>query len=206
MSVKVEAEGLGEYERFFAAIPDRANQAASRALNDVAGGSGLAILRTDIQDEVAFPTGYVNQDRLYFSQRATPQRLEARITGRQRATSLARFALPGTVVGGKGGVQVQVHRGRIKLMKNAFLVNLRAGTDDGGNLGLAIRLKPGERLANTQGAVRLTRGNRPGDNVWLLYGPSVNQVLRDVATRDTPAILRNVSLEFLRQWQLLGKS
>ena len=76
----------------------------------------------------------------------------------------------------------------------------------GGNMGLAIRLKPGERLANTQGAVRLTRGNRPGDNVWLLYGPSVNQVLRDVATRDTPAILRNVSLEFLRQWQLLGKS
>lgn len=208
MSVKVEAVGLDEFEAFFKSVPDRAATAASRALNDVAGGSGLAVLRRDITEEVNFPTGYVNNDRLKFSSRATPTRLEARISARQRPTSLARFSLPGTAVGGRKGVQVQVHRGRMKVLKRAFLIKLRAGgqlDDENYNLGLAVRLKPGERLTNSQGAVRLTRGSAGGaDNVWLLYGPSVDQVLHDVAVRDTPTILRSVSLEFLRQWKLLG--
>lgn len=202
MSVSIEASGLKDFEDALLFAPQAANQAASLALNDVGGGTGLAVLRMDIQDAVNFPAGYVNTDRLGVSQTATPTRLELRIGARQRGTSLARFAAPGTIVGGRNGVQVQVRKGSTKIMRRAFLIRLRAGSSvasDNFNLGLAIRLNKGERVAGSQAAVKLSGR----DNVYLLYGPSVDQVLAGVAGKDADQILSMIGVEFGRQFSRL---
>jgi hypothetical protein len=76
------------------------------------------------------------------------------------------------------------------------LLNLRSG-----NIGLGIRLKNGETLTNTVGAKLITSGPLAG--VALLYGPSVDQVFRTVAVDISPALLQELSVEFLRQFERL---
>ena len=78
-------------------------------------------------------------------------------------------------------------------MDQAFLVRLKNN-----NIGLAVRLKPGEVLQNSEKAVRLD------NNVYLLYGPSVDQVFRSVADDITPSIQQSVSRQFFRQFTRLS--
>lgn len=186
-----------DLENFLAVAPDITNRAAAFALNDVLSGQGLARLRKAVAAEVNFPAGYVD-DKIEMAQKATPTRLVASIVGRQRPTSLARFATSGTV-GSKGGVTVRT-KGSSSYMPSAFLVRLNAGkgiTDDGFNVGLAIRLKEGLVLhkKDTSRMVHLDR------NVVLLYGPSVDQILRnEAAEAETPEIVDAVATEFFRQF------
>lgn len=196
MKLDIEFTALDDLAAHVDAFPTASREAARIALNDVADGEGLAILRKDVESQIAFPTGYINDERLGVTSRATDARLRTVITGRQRATSLARFARGQTPGRGKAGVSVQVKAGSSRTLPRAFLVNLKRGNADGGNIGLAVRLKPGERLRNKtdQRSVRLD------DNVFLLYGPSVDQVFRDVALDDGPRVLQLVEREYYRQF------
>jgi hypothetical protein len=192
---------LLDLEKFLAAVPDATNKAAAYAMNDVLTGQGLARFRKAVAAEVQFPAGYVD-DKINIAQRATPTRLVASVVGRQRPTSLARFA-SGAAVGGKGGVTVRV-KGSSTYMPNAFLVRLRAGggiTDDGYNIGLAIRLKEGTviKKKDTSRMVHLD------NNVVLLFGPSVDQILRnEVADAETPEVVDAIATEFFRQFARLA--
>lgn len=180
-------------------------QAARRAINDTAR-SGRTRAAKRIRREVAFPAQYVTpaQKRLHVSQLAKGRNLEAKITAQARNTSLARFAV-GTPQVGKTGVAVQVAPGRVRMMKRAFLIKLPQGTspitDTKFNLGLAIRLKPGETLTNKRTARRVANG------LYVLYGPSVDQVFRavdgsGVATDIIPDLQSELQAEFLRQLRL----
>lgn len=199
--LKYDIGKILDLENFLAASPDNTRRAASMAMNDVLSGAGLARFRKAVAAEVQFPAGYVD-DKIQFGMAATPSRLQASIIARQRPTSLARFATTG-VVGGKGGVTVRV-KGGSKTFKGGFLVRLRAGaaiTDDSYNLGLAIRLKPGQTLnkKDTSNMVHL------GANVVLLYGPSVDQILRnEVAEAETPEVVQAIGTEFFRQFARLS--
>lgn len=197
----IGVDALEGLEKFFNELPEVATKAARMAINDVASGPGLATMRQQIYDEVNFPKGYLeSEDRLWLRKKANDHDLTAIVTGRDRPTSLARFA-PGqipTAPGKKGvkGVRVTVDPGKSKLLKAAWLVNLKNG-----NLGLAVRLKPGEQFRNKsdQGtAVRLA------DNVYLLYGPSVNQVFRGVADDNSGKLLTMIEDEFYRQFARLS--
>jgi hypothetical protein len=173
--------------------------AAARAINKITRDGRVEIAR-DIRDQVHFPASYVSpgQKRLYVSQQATTGNLEGKITARSRATSLARF-VQGTPRRGQG-VRVEVQPGRSRYMKRAFLIRLPAGNSDVDtkyNMGLAIRLRPGESLKNKREARLLEK------NLYLLYGPSVDQVFRardgsGVATDVAPKLATNLSREFLR--------
>lgn len=204
MSATIIAEGLAEAAVYFQRLPDIAAQSARMAINDTAGGKGLKILRLAIYKQIEFPAGYVNTDRLYVSKKATNADLEARVTARMRPTSLARFAPGQTPAGTRGkGVRVSVQPGSSRTMKSAFLVRLRAGAtlnDENFNIGLAVRLKPGERIFNK----RAQSGVQLGHNLYLLYGPSVDQVFREVAEDQSPEILSEVETEFLRQFARLS--
>lgn len=197
MSALVVGNFLKEAAEFFEVLPDIATKAASRAINDVAEHEGLAMLRKDMESQVNFPPGYLQDpEHLQVSQKANPNRLEAVIRGRDRATSLARFA-PGQSYGNasKGGLVVRVKRGGgARVLKHAFFVKLKNG-----NIGLAVRLKSGEQLKNSEKAVQLDK------NLYLLYGPSVDQVLRLVAEERLPQIGTMVGKEFLRQFTLLSR-
>jgi hypothetical protein len=84
-------------------------------------------------------------------------------------------------------------------MPSAFLMRLRAGagTADNYNIGLAIRLAPGERIRNKRVMTQV------GHNLYLLYGPSVDQVFRTVADDNAPEIATMVRDEFYRQFARL---
>lgn len=195
MSIGIQVSALGDLTRYFEALPDIAEQSAVLAINQVAERDGLAVLRKDMRSQINFPAGYLEGDRLKLRQKASRSNLEAIIRGRDRATSLARFAAgqnPGNTR--RRGVRVTVKAGKTRTLPKAFMVRLKNN-----NLGLAVRLKPGEQLANSQAAVRLA------ENVYLLYGPSVDQVFRGVADDRAPDIANMVSRQFLRQFARLSR-
>ncbi|WP_242137021.1 hypothetical protein [Sphingomonas sp. TREG-RG-20F-R18-01] len=167
----------------------------ARALNKGADRARTAGARR-IEAQVGFPAGYLNpsQGRLVVRGKATRDDLEATISARVRPTSLARFAVGGTV-GGRTGVEVAVEPGLAKLMKRAFLIRLKAGNADletKNNLGLAIRLKPGERVMNKR-VMKQIKGN-----LYVLYGPSVSQVFQTVREDISPDIADFIGEEVIR--------
>lgn len=192
----VDAIGLTGLSDYYRNLPGKFRQAASLAINQVAQRNGVQAAAAAMQAQVAFPRGYLTTDRFGLTGRATPGNLVATIQGRFTPTSLARFAPAGTRVGLRGGtgIRVTVNPGHSVTMPRAFLLNLRSG-----NVGLAIRLKPGEEIRNRHFAVRkITSG--PLKGVALLYGPSVDQVFRSVAAEITPDLLDALKTEFLRQF------
>jgi hypothetical protein len=153
-----------------------------------------------IMQEVNFPNGYLDPSgrRFYVGKRARQGDLEGSIKARSRPTSLARFVTGG---GGRGqGATVEVKQGSPKTIKKAFLIPLRAGSgiDSKRNMGLAIRLKPGETIRNKKQAIKLRSG------LYLLYGPSVDQVFlqasgqKGVAVDMAPDIRRDLADTFIR--------
>lgn len=199
MTARIEARGLKEFEEYAASLPEVTMKAAKFSLNDTVQKKGLPRFRRAIADQVAFPGGYLNRERLGITKRATENDLSVAVTARFRPTSLARFAAGQTVEGSRRTrqVRVRVKKGRSAVIQNAFLVRLR-GAPDGFNMGLAIRLKAGERLKGSRGAVRLD------NNVYLLYGPSVDQVFRSVAVEEVDAVLLDLEVEFRRQFVRLA--
>jgi hypothetical protein len=193
-----DLEGLATY---FRTAADAAVPAMRMAINDVATRGGMALIREEMTDQIAFPRGYLTGDRIGVTKRATNASLEAVITGRKRATSLARFTSARTI-NQKGGVSVRVSRGRTTYLKQAWLVRLKKGAsldEDNYNIGLAVRLRPGEKLnKKTVHQSWLVAGQ-----VALLYGPSVDQVFQEVAGDVVDPISEMVQDEFFRQFARL---
>ncbi|ERP95691.1 hypothetical protein Q669_29420 [Labrenzia sp. C1B10] len=148
----------------------------------------------EIQNQVNFPASYLRGDkRLAVTKRAQGNNLEAEITGRRRPTSLARFIVGGTSK--RGGVSVSVQPGSSATIKRGFILKLRSGTaslDQASNRGLAIRLKPGEKPSRAYKPFKI------GDGLYLLYGPSVDQVFKTVRQDVQGDVLDFMENEFLR--------
>lgn len=144
------------------------------------------VSQRQMQEEIAFSAAYL-RSRLTVSRKATQASLEAVISGRDRPTSLARFVTRGKVGRGQSGVDLTVKPGKGQHLAGAFLINLRNG-----NRGLAVRLAPGKTLANSRRAKKLA------NNLYLLYGPSVDQVFKGVAEEIGPDALAFLEREFIR--------
>lgn len=204
--LETTVEALEEARSYFEEFPTLARTAARLAINQVADRQGRKLLMDDMLSQVAWPRSYLNRDR-FSVRKAYNENLEAVITARMRPTSLARFVKGQAAVSagrGLGGVRVQVRPGTTKTMQSAFLMRLRAGasmSDTNFNLGLAIRLKPGERILNKtkQSLTQL------GHNLYLLYGPSVDQVFRTVAMDRAPDVVSMVQSEFYRQFNQISE-
>lgn len=170
-------------------------ECARIAINDTVRWA-LKHTRDDMYNNVAFPSGYLDdKDRLSISNFASNTRLEASIDARAEATSLARFALDS---GSREGVMVHVKVGkRAKLKKGAFLWGLKRGTQANGNVGLAVRSK-----GKPSGAYKPKPVGDRWPDLWLLYGPSVYQVLRQSMSRFGPQIQDKLEAEFNRQLDL----
>lgn len=191
-------EGLAT---FFRTASAAATPAMRMAINDVAGRGGMSLIRQEMTEQIAFPSGYLSGDRIGVTKRATNANLEAVITGRKRATSLARFTSARSI-NQKGGVSVRVSRGRSTYLKKAWLVRLNKGAsldEDNYNIGLAIRIRPGEKV----GKNTLHRSWLVRDQVALLYGPSVDQVFQEVAEDVADPVGQMVADEFFRQFARL---
>jgi len=200
------ADSLLDAVEFFQRLPRVAEQSAQLAINDVARRGGMKLIRDQILDEIAFPKEYLkNPDRLGIKQFAKPGDLEAIIVARQRPTSLARFA-SGQPLGSKAklGVKVTVGNGKSRVLRTAWLVRLKKGEQksaDSYNIGLAVRVKPGESIVGKKGDHHSWL--IPG-SVALLYGPSIDQVFRGVSADVAKPISRMVTEEFFRQFTRLA--
>lgn len=147
-----------------------------------------------IREQVNLPARYLSgqNGRLVQSKKASEGDLMAVITGRHRPTSLARFARNARK-SGQTGARVEVSPGSARFLPKAFFIALRSGADgSSNNLGLAIRLPAGQRPS------RAYKPKRMGENLWLLYGPSVDQVFDDVAADMVPETADFLGQEFLR--------
>jgi hypothetical protein len=204
MTVGVDVFALDDAIDYFTRVPEVSARAARLALNGVAKRGGMRLARDAILDQIAFPKDYLTGDRLAVTQFATEKSLETVISARKRATSLARFA-QGQPIGSKAklGVRVTVGKGNATVLRDAWLVRLRKGasmSEDNYNVGLAVRLKPGERLSNK---VSAHKSWLIPNAVALLYGPSVDQVFRDVAGDIAKPVADLVAAEFFRQFDRL---
>ena len=193
-SYVVAVEGLDIALDDLSQAAPNVRKAASMAIN---GALRRARTKSDreIRNQVNFPGNYLNPStgRLVVSETSRPERLEGMVTARQRPTSLARF-VKGTPRRGQP-VRLEVTPGRSTTIPNAFLIPLRAGAADietKANLGLAIRLGPGERLSNKRRFKRIASG------LYLLYGPSVDQVFRSVGAEQSEPTADFLESEFLR--------
>lgn len=188
----VAVDGLSVL-RDLKSIPKDVQRSALQAVNKTAERARAASSR-QIREEVNMPAGYLSgkNGRLTLEKATDYKDPQASITGRFRPTSLARYAT-GSV--GKQGVRIMVAPGKAKRSRRMFLIRLPAGkefTDTKFNLGLAIRLKPGETVANKYKMVQMEKG------LYLLYGPSVNQVFASVAQEQAPDAADFLEREFLR--------
>lgn len=131
-----------------------------------------------ILDQVLFPPGYLDLDgRFAITERATVGNPRAAVLARQRTTSLARFVTSAPPPLKKGVVAVRVKRGGGGSLR-AYMAPLKSG-----NVGVALRVKAGESLAGRTGGTAglpVLREDKWG-TVYLLSGPSVNQVFYNVA-------------------------
>lgn len=152
----------------------------------------------EIRQQVAFSARYLSgaQGRLAITQRASESDPTAVLTGRRRPTSLARFATNARR-SRVPGARVTVQPGLSRFLPRAFFIPLRSGADgSNNNLGLAIRLPAGTRPS------RAYKPQLIGTNLWLLYGPSVDQVFDDVAAEMVPESSDFLEREFLRLMDL----
>lgn len=182
MTYQIEAKGLDGFREVLEALGAAVEPAAALALNEAAR-YGRRLGSEQIRREVNLKAGYIDAGRLQVTRRADASNLEAVITARDRPTSLARF--------GQGsprfGAQRVAPRVRVKAsggsstLKRGFYLRLRRGnsvvSSENANIGLAIRLKEGERVENKSQMASI------GDGVYLLYAPSVGQVFRGVSER-----------------------
>ena len=145
---------------------EKIERAQQRAINKTVDRARTMAAKA-VQQQVRFPASYLSPSggRLTVAQRASKGNLEAIVRGRDRPTSLARFAR------GKGnskGILVSVKGRNDARISRAFIVTLRNG-----NIGFAVRTEGGP----PKGAYK---PGKLGENLWLLYGPSVQQVLSGV--------------------------
>ena len=83
--------------------------------------------------------------------------------------------------------------GLAQRLDRAFFVQLRAGQSGAlGNTGLAIRLPEGQRPSAAY------KPKQMGRNLWLLYGPSIDQVFDDVALEMSDDLAEKLETEVLR--------
>lgn len=188
----VTAEGL---DNLADRLGDRVqiNEVAAKAINRT------AIWARDksadrMRRQINWPANYLKPEsgRLKVAVPAAPNRLRAVVIGRQRPTSLARFLTSQPTREHGASVRVKAG-GAAKRMPRAFTMRLRQGRrmDAGAfNVGLAIRLRPGERVHNKREMVRVGKG------LYLLYGPSVDQIFRQVSNEIAPDAARELESEF----------
>lgn len=176
MEFGIVIEGLQPGDFIGNLSPEKVRRAAHRALNRIAE---RARTRSDraIREQIAFPASYLGpaSKRLWVQTKASKTSLEAVVRGQGRPTSLARFTrqkppAPGQPGRGnaQGGVNVRVKAGGgQKLISRAFLIRLKNN-----NVGLAVRTRGGQPPGSY-------KPKEIGNNLWLLYGPSVDQALLD---------------------------
>lgn len=192
-----EAVGIEELGEYIELYGNSARKAATLAINDSVR-KGRVMIKEDMRRQVALRSGYIDQ-RLKAKKFASNINGVGIISGTGRVTSLNRFLLnPAQMLRRKPGTpaRVQVKPNSVSAIDRAFTMRLRNG-----NLGLAKRVDGNpDQLSGSSGARKIGKG------LFLLYGPSVLQVMTTTLDRQDyiqKGIGANLQSEFTRQLRRL---
>jgi len=190
--ITVSSGGIRGLEEAIKRFPQAAAEASKLAVNDTIDFA-RANIRKAIVDQIAVPPDAITPARFGVTRRATQNKLEAVLSASNQPLGLVRFAR-GEKVSGKTGVQVQVKKGgEIRTLKNAFFLPTPGAP---GSFALAVRAPGG--LSNSRGAYRVK-----GTDIYLLSGPSPNQLLANIAPKLLTTIQTRLNREFTRQYARL---
>lgn len=196
--ITFESSGLDELissmKKFSKSVPMNTVRAVNKTI-----ASARADAASEIMDQVNFSRAYLGSandrnSRLAITKRATLNDVEAVISARRRPTSLANASFLKSKKPGDIRVQVKP-RGVSVHLRGAFVVRLRSGQtmdEDTFNLGLAIRTHANNPLRNSRAAKQI------GPNLYLLYGPSVDQVFQTVRKDIEPKAVADLRNELIR--------
>lgn len=206
--IEIQLRGLEIVEKYFVTLPDRTNKALKLAVNDAAL-FGARLGKKQIMAEVNRSSAYLGDPKNITSKlarikTARANDLESIVEAKHRPASLAGFSSSPVSFGRpKAPIKVKVGKGGYKKMERAFFIRLNPGktkfTEDNYNLGLAIRLRPGEDVGNKK--VHVSQDSR----IAVLYGPSVEQMFNRITPEIADDVLAFAEREFLRQFDRLKK-
>ena len=195
--ITINTDGLDNWESMLDTFQDRAKEAMAIAINQTAKREAARAIRDDMLKQVNLQKGYLIKHtpvRAF----ATKSKLKATITARDTPTMLSRYAMNRTRISKRqNGVKVQVRRGNVKHMKSAFLVDFSRGAKT--NVALMVRTKNRQPPSGvTDGGARYVKSM----DAWILYAPSIDQLMWGVAGQNEAKITRALEREFLRQFAL----
>lgn len=203
--IRIDLNGLVDFEKRLAVFPEKTEQAAILAINQTVKREALSRVRRDMRQQVNFKSSYLNDPKhtgiRYLARKG---RLQAAIYARDTPTMLNRFrpnpeSIPKqTKKGHNKGVTVRVKPNSKKVVKGAFVHQFKKS----GNIGVLIRTKGGVNdppKGINAGGGRYIASMR----AWLLYAPSIDQVMWDTAARNRDKIATYLKAEFLRQFARL---
>lgn len=184
----VTGKGIEDLDRYVARLGDGANRAAVMAVNDTADWARVRIKR-QMQSEVNLGETAFGKGKFGITRRANPADLQAIVSASRQPYSLSRFKTDTPEFGPKAGpVKVRIKAGGSTVtLKRAFY--LRAPN---GAVGIAVRSK--QPLDNSRGARRVK-----GTDIYVLFGPSPDQLMRRLAPDSVPAVENYLNREFSRQ-------
>lgn len=210
MTIGLTINGLDDVRKMVSGIPETVDRASAVAINE-AITFGQAESSRRIREQVAFKASYIGNAtdpgaRLRVAKKARVGDLVGVISGRHRPTSLAQFE-QGAKLGKGGYVRVKVSAtGGSKRIPGAFPIKLRRGNGvydaENSNEGIAVRL---DKDGNLPGGLNKKQAVNVSGSLYLLYGPSVDQVFRDVRFDVQGPVGDALESSFLRNFGRLNR-
>ena len=192
--IVISSTGIRGLEEAIRRQPEMAKQAAKFAVNDTIEWAKTRI-KTGIEQQVAVPKDSITPARFGITRRATSQELEARLSASNQGLGLIRFVTSQRIARAKAPtVRVKPGGAAVKL-ERAFLIPTPKAP---GSFALAVRAPGG--LAKSRAARRI-----PGSDVYILSGPSPNQLLANIAPALLPTIQTRLQQEYARQFERLTR-
>lgn len=203
--ITIKLDGMVAFEQMVNTFTDRTEKAAILAINQTAKREALSRVRRDMRQQVNFKASYLNsKEHTGVAYMARKGSLQAAIYARDQPTMLNRFrpnpnSAPTQTKRGKNkGVTVRVKPNSTKVMKGAFVHQFKGSK----NIGVLVRTKGGVNdppKGINAGGGRYIASMR----AWLLYAPSIDQVMWDTVARNRDKIATYLKAEFLRQFARL---
>ena len=203
--ITIKLDGMVAFEQMVNTFTDRAEKAAILAINQTAKREALSRVRRDMRQQVNFKASYLNsREHTGVAYMARKGSLKAAIYARDQPTMLNRFrpnpnSVPARTKKGKNkGVMVRVKPNSTKVMKGAFVHQFKGSK----NIGVMVRTKGG--VSDPPKGISAGGGRYIASmRAWLLYAPSIDQIMWDTAARNRDKIATYLKAEFLRQFARL---
>lgn len=196
--IRISSAGIQGLASFVARTPEVAAEAAKLAVGDAAEW-GRNLSKREMASAVNLPADALAGRRFRISQRPTTANPEAVISADNNPLGLSRFVVSQKARGAAhpkvrilvGGATKSFSDPDIK-GSYSFLIPTPGGAD---GVGLALRTK--EPLRNSQAARKI------GRDLYLLSGPSVNQMFGQLMPTIVPRVEAKLQTEFARQYERL---